>query len=403
MKKGITFKPKDIIKINQLEQQFHHSQKLEAIGTLTSGVAHDFNNVLTAIMGYGHLLQMKMREDTQCRHNIEQILASAERAANLTQSLLTFSRKQVSKPKPINLNELVKKTENFLVRIISENIEFNAKVADADLTVMADSSQIEQVLINLCTNARDAMPDGGFLTIETSPIKLGTEFIKRHCYRKRGDYALISVTDNGMGMNEDVRKKIFKPFFTTKKDGKGTGLGLSIVDRIIKQHNGYINVYSELEKGTTFKIYLPLTTSGVEEKKSAELIAPVGGTETILLAEDDIDVRELTRVVLEEFGYTVIAAVNGEDAINKFKESKDKIHILLLDIVMPKKSGEEVYKEIKKIEPATRVLFISGYPSNVIHGKEILDEGLDFISKPVPPQELMSKLREILAKDINNG
>lgn len=403
MKKVKTFKYKDITERNQFEQQMHHAQKLEVIGTLASNVAHDFNNVLTAIMGYGHLLQMKMREDTQCRHNIEQILASAERAANLTQSLLTFSRKQVSNPKPVNLNEIIRKTEKFLSRVITENIELNVKIADANLTVMAESNQIEQVLINLCTNARDAMPDGGFLTIETTSIKLDTEFLKAHGCGKRENYALISVTDNGIGMDEVTKKKIFKPFFTTKKDGKGTGLGLSIADRIIKQHNGYINVYSELEKGTMFKIYLPLTTSKIEEKKSAELIAPVGGTETILLAEDDIDVRGLTKAVLEEFGYTVISAVNGEDAINKFKESKDKIHILLLDIVMPKKSGKEVYKEIKKIEPATRVLFISGYPSNVIHGKEILDEGLDFISKPVPPQELLRKLREILAKGINNG
>lgn len=402
MKKGITFKPKDIIKRNQLEQQVHHAQKLETIGTLASSVAHDFNNALTAIMGYGQLLQMKMEEDNPYRHNIEQILVSAERAANLTQSLLAFSRKQVSNSKPVNLNELIKKIEKFLSRVITENIELKATVTDANLTVMADSSQIEQVLINLCTNARDAMPDGGCLNIETDII-IDAEFLKAHGYGKGGNYALISVTDNGMGMDEETKKNIFTPFFTTKKDGKGTGLGLSTVYRIINQHNGYINVYSELGKGTTFKIYLPLTTSKIEEEKPAELIDPKDGTETILLAEDDIDVRELTRVVLEEFGYTVIAAVNGEDAINKFKDNKDKIHILLLDIVMPKKSGKEVYKEIKEIEPAARVLFISGYPSNVIHEKEILDEGLDFISKPVPPQELLKKLREVLAKGINNG
>lgn len=403
MKKVKTFKYKDITERNQFEQQMHHAQKLEVIGTLASNVAHDFNNVLTAIMGYGHLLQMKMREDTQCGHNIEQILASAERAANLTQSLLTFSRKQVSNPKPINLNKIIRKTETFLSRVITENIELNVKIADANLTVMAESNQIEQVLINLCTNARDAMLNGGHLNIKTDFIKVDTEFLKAHGYGKGGNYALISVTDNGTGMDEATKKKIFKPFFTTKKEGKGTGLGLSIVHRIINQHNGYINVYSELGKGTTFKIYLPLTTSEVEEKKSTELSTPIGGTETILLAEDDIDVRELTRAVLEEFGYTVIAAVNGEDAINKFMENKDEIHILLLDMVMPKKGGKEVYEEIKKIRPDIQVLFASGYPSDIMHKKDICEQGLDFILKPVPPQELLRKLREILAKGINNG
>jgi len=396
MKKVKTFKYKDITKRNQLKQRLQHAQKLETIGTLASSVAHDFNNVLTAIMGYGHLLHMKMKEDNPYRHNIEQILASAERAANLTQSLLTFSRKQVSNPKPVNLNELIKRMEKFLLRVISENIELNAKVTDADLTVMADSSQIEQVLINLCTNVRDAMPDGGCLNIETDIVKLDAEFLKAHGYGKRGNYALISVTDNGIGMDEETKKKIFKPFFTTKKDGKGTGLGLSIVYRIIKQHNGYINVYSELGKGTTFKIYLPLTTSKVEKEKPVELITPRVGTETILLAEDDADVRVLTKAVLEEFGYTVIAAVNGEDAINKFMSNENKIHILLLDIVMPKKGGKEVYEVIKKIRPEIKVVFASGYPSDFIHKKEICEQGLDFILKPIPPQELLRKLREVL-------
>ncbi|MBI4690615.1 MAG: response regulator [Nitrospirae bacterium] len=384
------------------EQKLRHTQRLEILGSLTSCVVHDFNNVLTAIMGYGHLLQMKMREDGTYRHNIEQILASAEKAANLTQSLLAFSKKKVKNPRPIELNGLIRETEKFLSRVINENVELNMKLANDNLTVMADSNQIEQVLINLCTNARDAMPEGGFLTIETSPIKLGAEFIKRHCYGKRGDYALISVTDNGIGMNEDIRKKIFKPFFTTKKDGKGTGLGLSIAYRIIKQHSGYVNVYSESGRGTTFKIYLPVTASEVEEKKSEEFITPVGGTETILLAEDDIDVREFTKAVLEEFGYTVIKAVNGEDAIIKFKENKDKIHLLLLDIIMPKKNGREVYEEIRKIRPDVKVLFASGYPSDFIHKKEICEQGLDFISKPTPPQELLKKLRAVLDKNINN-
>jgi nitrogen-specific signal transduction histidine kinase/CheY-like chemotaxis protein len=400
MKKTRTPKIKDSIERYQLEEKLHHAYKLETLGTLTGSVAHDFNNVLTAIMGYGHLLQMRMKEDDPSMYEIEQILASAQRAANLTQSLLAFSRKKVSSPNPINLAKLIKEMGKFLLRFISENIELNTIVAEDDLTVMADSSQIEQVLINLCTNARDAMPAGGCLTIETACIKLDTDFLETYGYGKRGDYALISVTDTGMGMNEETKKKIFKPFFTTKEDGKGTGLGLSIVYRIVKQHNGYINVYSELDKGTTFKIYLPLITSKVEEEKPAELIAPIGGSEAILLAEDDVDVRELTKAVLEKFGYTVIAAENGEDAINKFMPNKDKIHILLLDMVMPKKSGKEVYKEIKKIRPAIKALFTSGYPSDFIDKEKICEQGLDFIPKPLAPQELLRKLREVLDNDM---
>lgn len=399
MKKTRTPKIKDSIERYQPEEKLHHAQKLETLGTLTGSVAHDFNNVLTAIMGYGHLLQMRMKEDDPSMYDIEQILASAQRAANLTRSLLAFSRKKVSSPNPINLADLIKEMGKFLLRVISENIELNTIAAEDDLTVMADGSQIEQVLINLCTNARDAMPAGGCLTIETARIKLDTAFLETHGYGKRGDYALISVTDTGIGMNEETKKKIFKPFFTTKEDGKGTGLGLSIVYRIIKQHNGYINVYSELGKGTTFKIYLPLITSKVEEEKPAELIAPIVGSEAILLAEDDVDVRELTKAVLEKFGYTVIAAENGEDAINKFMPNRDKIHILLLDLVMPKRSGKEVYKEIKKIRPDIKVLFTSGYPSDFIDKENICEQRLDFIPKPIPPHELLRKLREVLDKD----
>jgi len=400
MKKTHTPKIKDSIEQYQLEQKLHHARRLETLGTLTGSVAHDFNNVLTAIMGYGHLLQMKIKDDDPSRYDIKQILASAQRAANLTQSLLAFSREKVSSPNQINLPGLIKEIGKFLSRVISENIELKVITAEDDLTVIADRSQIEQVLINLCTNARDAMPAGGRLTIEIARAKLNAGFLETYGYGKRGDYASISVIDNGMGMNEETQKKIFKPFFTTKEEGKGTGLGLSIVYRIIKQHNGYINVHSELGSGTTFKIFLPLTLSKFEEEKPVELIAPIGGNEAILLAEDDVDVRELTKAVLEKFGYTVIAAENGEDAINKFMPNKDKIHILLLDLVLPKKSGKEVYKEIQKIRPDIKVLFTSGYPSDFIHKEEIRKQGLDFIPKPVPPQELLRKLREVLDKDM---
>jgi len=263
---------------------------------------------------------------------------------------------------------------------------------------MADSSQIEQVLMNLANNARDAMPDGGLLTMGTELVELGEEYIKTHGYGKPGMYALISVTDTGEGMDENIREKIFEPFFTTKEVGKGTGLGLSMVYGIIKQHNGYINVYSELGKGTTFKIYLPLTTAEVEETKPTEPTITIGGTETILLAEDDADVRTFTKSVLEEFGYTVIEAGNGEDAVKRFIENKDKVQLLLLDVIMPKKNGKEVYEEIRKTRPEIKALFMSGYATNIIQKKGILEKGLNFILKPISPTKLLRTIREVLEK-----
>lgn len=346
----------------KLKAQLLHAQKMEAVGQLAGGVAHDFNNILTAIIGYASLLQTKMKEDDPLRVNVEQILVSSDRAATLTHSLLAFSRKQIINPKPVDLNEIIKNVENLLLRLIGEDIKLKtilnpptpplAKGGErgiGDLTVMADKGQIEQVLMNLSTNARDAMPDGGLLTIETGIMKLDEEFIKTHGYGKPGDYALITVTDSGIGVDKSARERIFEPFFTTKETGRGTGLGLSIVYGIIKQHEGFINVYSELEKGTTFKICLPLIISEVEKTKPAESAVLRRGTETVLLAEDDETVKKLIRTMLEGFGYKVIEAADGEDAVNKFIENRDNIRLLILDVVMPKKNGKEVYEEIRKV------------------------------------------------------
>lgn len=388
----------DITELKKIEEQLMHAQKMEAIGQLAAGVAHDFNNILTAIVGYGNILKIKLKDNDHLQTYADQILASSERAANLTQSLLAFGRKQVITLRPVNLNELVMRVEKLLSRLINENIELNDATTTATLVAMADSGQIEQVLINLCTNARDAMPDGGILTIKTELIELDSEYIQAHGYGKPGPYAIISVSDTGEGMTEEIKRKIFEPFFTTKEIGKGTGLGLAIVYGIIKQHNGYINVYSEPDKGTTFKIYLPVIKAEVEEEKPSEHIKPIGGTETILFAEDDVDVREMTKAVLEEFGYTVIEAVDGEDAMNKFIANKDKIQFCLLDIGMPKKNGKEVYDQIKKIKPDINVLFTSGYTLDFIHKLEILDKGLNFIAKPVSPTGILKKVREILDK-----
>ncbi|MCX5718366.1 MAG: ATP-binding protein, partial [Nitrospirae bacterium] len=350
------------------------------------------------IIGYGSLLQMKMSKDDPLLHNVNQILASSERAAKLVQRLLAFSRKQIIDLKPVHLNEIVKKVEKLLLSIIGEDIDFQTILTDEDLTIMVDSGQIEQVLMNLATNARDAIPEGGLLTIETDLVEMDNEYLKTHGYGKPGTYALVTVTDTGIGIDEKTREKVFEPFFTTKEVGKGTGLGLSMAYGIVKQHNGYINVYSELGKGTTFKIYLPVIKAEVEKVKPVEDASAKRGTEVVLVAEDEADVRKLTKTVLEEFGYTVIEAVNGEDAINKFMENRDKIQLLLLDVLMPKKNGKEVHEEIKKIKPDMKALFISGYTSNFIHKRGVLEEGIHFVLKPISPTKLLKKMREVLDK-----
>lgn len=386
----------DITERKKLEEQLRHSQKMEAVGQLAGGIAHDFNNILTTITGYGSFLKMKLEKGDPLMPYVEQVINSAERAANLTRQILAFSRKQVIDPKPVNLNETIKKVEKLLLRLIREDIELKTIFADMDLTIMADSAQIEQVLMNLCTNARDAMPEGGLLTIESGLVELDEEYLKTHACGRPGKYALISVADTGSGMDEKTRERIFEPFFTTKEPGKGTGLGLSIVYGIIKQHNGHINVYSELCKGTTFKIYLPLIRSKVAETQPITLSSLEGGTETILVAEDDKEVRKLSKDVLECFGYKVIETGDGEDTINRFKENEDKIQLLVLDVIMPKKNGREVYEEIRKIRPDIKVLFMSGYTADIINSKGILEKGANFISKPVSSHEFLRKVREVL-------
>lgn len=388
---------KDITERKKLEDQLRHVQKMEAIGTLTGGIAHDFNNIITAIIGYCSLLKMRMGKDEPQTHNVEQILFLAEKAANLTGSLLAFSRKQVSRPKRGNLNKTINRMAKILMRLIGEDIELKTILTDKELPVMADSGQIEQVLMNLCTNARDAMPYGGSLTIETEIMEMDSEFTSEHGYGSPGTYLLLSVTDTGMGMDEKTKEKIFEPFFTTKESGKGTGLGLSMVYGIIKQHNGYINVESELGEGARFNIYLPVVKSvEAEENKYMETVAPVRGTETILLAEDELFLREVTKEMFEEYGYKVIDAVDGEDAIDKFMRNRDDIHLILLDAIMPKKNGKEVYMEIRKVRPDIKTVFLSGYSADVIQNKGIHEEGLTLISKPISPAELLRKIREVL-------
>ncbi|MFZ3136747.1 MAG: PAS domain S-box protein [Thermodesulfovibrionales bacterium] len=386
----------DITERKSLENQLYQAQKMEAVGQLAGGVAHDFNNILTIVIGYADLLQMEMNKDDPLRNDITQILNAAQRGANLTLALLTLSRKQIISPKSVNLNEIIKVLGKLLFRLIGEDIELSLQITNRDLIIMADTSQIDQVLMNLVTNARDAMPDGGRLTVRTDLVNFHDDFITAHGYGKPGTYALISVEDTGQGMDSKTKERIFEPFFTTKEAGKGTGLGLAMVYGIVKQHEGYIIVASEPGKGTIFKIYLPLIQSAVQELQLADIPLTVQGSETILLAEDDSQVRELTKRVLEKYGYKVIEAIDGFDAMRVFTDNKESIQLLILDVIMPKKSGKECYDEIKKIKPDMKAIFISGYTADIVRGKGILKEGSELIFKPVSPNELLGKVRELL-------
>ena len=388
----------DITEQKKLEDQLRQAQKMEAVGQLAGGVAHDFNNILTAIIGYSSILKMKIERDHPFNQYLDHIIKASEKAASLTRDLLTFSRKQITNPKPVDINDIVRRMESLLIRLISADIELRMKLTGRDLSVMADSVQIEHAIMNLTTNAKDAMPAGGVLTIETDITELDEEFIKRHgSDSEQGQYALITVKDTGIGMDDETRKKIFEPFFTTKEVGKGTGLGLSMVYGIIKQHDGFINCLSETGIGTIFRIYLPLTAARASEREAEDTITQLtGGTETILIAEDDMIVRGLMKEILEEFGYKIIEAVNGEDSLNKFMQNADRINLLILDLMMPKKNGRQVYEEIKKIAPDIKTIFSSGYTANLIQQEDLVKAGMDFIAKPVSPSGLVLKVREVL-------
>jgi two-component system, cell cycle sensor histidine kinase and response regulator CckA len=378
----------------KLQSRLAQAQKMEAIGTLAGGIAHDFNNILTVMTGYGTLLQMQMENTNPLRKYADQILSAAQKAANLTMGLLAFSRQQPMILNPVDINDVVRGTEKLLKRLLTEDISLETRLTSDSITVMADTTQIDQILFNLATNARDAMPRGGTLAIETNLMELDNEFVKAHGFGEPGKYALLSVTDTGMGMDELTREHIFDPFFTTKEVGKGTGLGLSTVYGIVKQHNGYITVYSEINIGTTFHIYIPATrTRASEEAKPAPPLKR--GTETILVAEDSKEVRRFIREMLTKYGYTVIEASDGADAVVRFSENPD-VDLLILDSVMPRKNGREAYDEIRKIRPGIKALFMSGYTRDVILEKGIEGKEVDFVSKPLALNELLLKVRDVL-------
>ena len=394
--RDITEQKQERTEKQRLREQLRHSQKMEAVGTMAGGIAHDFNNILNVIIGYGTMVMDKLEDGSPLKANANEVLIAAERAANLTKRLLLFSRKQLVTVSPVDINEVILEMQKMLVRIIREDIEFKLDLADRPLTVMADSGQIEQVLMNLVTNARDAMPEGGRLTISTGIQEIDHEYVAGYGYGKPGTYALITVADTGHGMDTETRKKIFDPFYTTKAIGEGTGLGLAISYGIIKQHSGYIKAYSEPGQGTVFKISLPLSEEVSSLDKKPKGFSTKGGDETVLVAEDDADLRELAVIVLESLGYSVISAEDGEDAIAKFMENRERISLVLLDMIMPKKSGKEVSEAIRKVSPRTKIIFLTGYPMNIITTKELTDAGFDLINKPFLPRELLLKVREVL-------
>jgi len=370
---------------------------MEAVGTLAGGIAHDFNNILNVILGYGGMVMDTLETGCPSKEHMREVLIAADRAADLAKRLLVFCRKQDFDLKPVDINGLILGLQNMFSRIIIENIEFNLYLADSPLIVLADAGQIELVMINLVTNAKDAMREGGRLTIRTSLEELDEAYVAAYGYGMPGRYALITAADTGQGMNEATQQKIFEPFFTTKGIGEGTGLGLAISYGIIKQHSGFIKVYSEPGKGTIFKIYLPLGEEAVcPDKKTAVADPVMGGNETVLVAEDNASLRTLTRIVLESFGYHVISAEDGEDAITKFTENSESIGLALLDMIMPKKNGKEVREAIIKVNPRVKVLFSSGYTMDIIKSEGSTATDFDFIHKPYQPKDLLIKVREIL-------
>ncbi len=380
----------------KLQDQLYHAQKMEDIGRLTSGVAHDFNNNLTAIIGCSQILLNKLSNNSELRYLAEMVNSAGEKAAALTRSLLTFSRKQPLEMRPVDVSTIITNIQKLLVRLIGEDIEVKVELCDTPLFVKGDSGHLEQVIMNLATNARDALPAGGTIRIKTELRKLDNNFMSIYGWGLPGKYAVISFSDNGTGITGDQKAKIFEPFYTSKEEGKGTGLGLSIVHGIIQQHGGHIQVESEPSQGTTFVIFLPFLSSTGKNRGQVVQYLPQRGIETILVCEDEDSVRRLVRLVLEEYGYQVIEAVDGQDAVVSYLHNQDRIDLVILDVVMPKKNGMAVYAEISAVRPDQRVLLTSGYTPESIERSGIFKMGVPFVSKPITPGLLLKKVREVL-------
>ena len=379
------------------EEQLRQSQKMESIGTLAGGIAHDFNNLMTAVTGYSELALRSLSKDDALRPKLEVIKSAGERAAALTRQLLAFSRKQMLQPKVLDLNGVVTGMAQMMPRVIGEHIDLRFRLGESLGQIKADPGQIEQVLLNLAVNARDAMPNGGCLTIKTENVHLSGKFGRPGLAVEPGHYVMMSVSDTGLGMDVETQSHIFEPFYTTKGVGKGTGLGLSTVYGIVKQSGGSLWVYSEVGKGTIFKIYLPRVNEIIESDEiECESAAVARGQETVLLVEDEDVVRNLSREILETYGYSVLVAANGREGLSVGKEFQGQIDLVITDVIMPQMSGREMAEALRTIRPATRVLFMSGFTDDVIVHHGVLEEKVFFIQKPFSPEALATKAREVL-------
>jgi PAS domain S-box-containing protein len=387
---------RDISERKLLEQQLRQAQKMEAVGRLAGGVAHDFNNVLTAIFGYTELVLEELPAQSSARPDLEEIRKAAQRASALTRQLLAFSRQQVLEPVVLKLNDLVEDVDKMLRRLLGEDVELRLSLTRDLGNVRADPGQLQQVLMNLIVNARDAMPTGGKLLIETTNADLTEQYAELHQPVSPGRYVMLAVSDTGMGMNADTKARIFEPFFTTKEKGKGTGLGLSTVYGIVKQSAGYIWVYTEVGRGTTFKVYLPRVDAPAVAHAPRREAGPLEGTETVLLAEDDEMLRPLAKGLLEKLGYTVLEAENASQALTRARAHAGPIQLLVADVVMPGASGRELARLLAESRPETRVLYVSGYTDDAIVHHGMLEPGLNFLQKPFTPAALARKVRDVL-------
>jgi nitrogen-specific signal transduction histidine kinase/CheY-like chemotaxis protein len=381
--------------------QLQQSQKLEAIGQLAGGIAHDFNNMLTAIIGYTDLSLRRVGLESPIRRNLEETKKAAERAASLVRQLLAFSRKQILEPKVLDLNDVVKDMEKMLTRLIGENVKLATQLDPNLGSVKADPCQVEQIIVNLIVNARDAMPRGGSVTIETANTTLDDQTVLKHLSVLPREYVMLAVTDTGTGMDQETQRRIFEPFFTTKDVGKGTGLGLSTVYGIVKQSGGYIRVISEPGQGTTFKIYLPRMDDSTTATVETQEISVPRGSETILLVEDEDVVRGLTKKILMQAGYNVLDAKGGEEAIRMCRAHHGPIELLVTDVVMPELSGKEVADRLLELRPTIRILFMSGYTDEAIIQHGVLDANVEFIQKPFTWIALTRKVRDVLNHNLS--
>ena len=386
----------DISQRKQLEDQLLHAQKMEAVGRLAGGVAHDFNNMLTVISGYNRMILDELSTLDPLRGYAEEILKAADRAGALTQQLLAFSRRQVMQPRVMSVNSVIAQTEKMLRRLIGEDVELQFGLSADAGNIKADPGHVEQAIVNLAVNARDAMPLGGRLGIETANVHLDENYARTHMGVTPGEFVMIAVSDNGTGMDAETRRRIFEPFFTTKEKGKGTGLGLATVYGIIKQAGGDIWVYSEPGRGTTFKLYFPRVSEAAAEAAATEAAADGGATETILVVEDEKAVRDLTVRMLERLGYRILTAASGAEAIEISRGFAGTIHLLLTDVVMPNMSGRQLADQLALSRPDMKVLYLSGYTENTVLHHGVLDAGVEFLPKPFSREVLGRKLRDIL-------